>query len=168
MKTPAPLNGKAGVFEIKPRTMENTPTQCQSSRPAPGDLTDLLYRPPDASDRPSHRLFGPPALSPDHAAEHAEAVARARKWARAAAEHVPAFARIDEALADCRPSSTPHLIVEQRRPYNRRRLAKVGHLLDLTPDERRRLYGWADYVDLSDRCAGHLLGRLKRARRADQ
>ena len=113
---------------------------------------------PDRAD-----LFARPALRRHSFTLDVE---RARLWARRASRDLAFFMHIASALEDCTPAGAPHLTREEERPYNPKRLAKVARLLDLTTREKRRLFAWADYVRLPDRCAGHLIARLKPRRTA--
>ena len=63
-------------------------------------------------------------------------------------------------LQDCEPLAG--FEDKQRRGASYRQLAAVGHLASMSKSERIRWYRVAESVPLSDRHAGHLLGRLKR------
>jgi hypothetical protein len=63
-------------------------------------------------------------------------------------------------LADCYPLG--HLAHEQERGATYKRLAAIAHLWGMTKPERIGWYRVAENIPLSDRHAGHILGRLKR------
>ena len=63
-------------------------------------------------------------------------------------------------LRDCEPLA--EFEDKQRRGASYRQLAAVGHLAGMSKSERTRWYRVAESVPLTDRHAGHLLGRLKR------
>jgi len=70
------------------------------------------------------------------------------------------YGRLLSLLADCRPLE--HLAHEQNRGVSYKRLAAIAHLWGMTKAERIGWYRVAQDVPLSDRHAGHILGRLKR------
>ncbi len=63
-------------------------------------------------------------------------------------------------LANCRPA--PEQDPEQERGAYYKRLAAIAHLWGMTKEERIGWYRVAEAIPLSDRHAGHILGRLKR------
>lgn len=63
-------------------------------------------------------------------------------------------------LRDCEPLT--EFEDKQRRGVSYRQLAAIGHLASMSKSERIRWYRVAESVPLSDRHAGHMLGRLKR------
>jgi hypothetical protein len=63
-------------------------------------------------------------------------------------------------LANCYP--TEDLAHEQDRGASYKRLAAIAHLWGMTKAERIGWYRLAEDIPLSDRHAGHILGRLKR------
>jgi hypothetical protein len=66
-----------------------------------------------------------------------------------------------EMLADCEaPPSTTGAWEQRGASY--KKLAAIGHMVGMTKPERGRWYRVAESVPLSDRHAGHILGRLKR------
>jgi len=67
-----------------------------------------------------------------------------------------------EMLADCEvlPSATGE---REQRGASYKKLAAIGHMVGMTKAERGRWYRIAEAVPLSDRHAGHILGRLKKA-----
>ncbi len=66
-----------------------------------------------------------------------------------------------EQLSDCEPPPMQTGAWEQRGA-SYKKLAAVGHMVGMTKAERSRWYRIAEDVPLSDRHAGHILGRLKR------
>ena len=67
-----------------------------------------------------------------------------------------------EMLADCDlPPSTTGAWEQRGASY--KKLAAIGHTAGMTKRERTRWYRVAEAVPLSDRHAGHILGRLKKA-----
>ncbi len=67
-------------------------------------------------------------------------------------------------LKDCRPLE--HLAYEQDRGASYKRLAAIAHAWGMTKAERIGWYRVAEDLPLSDRHAGHILGRLKGRRAA--
>ncbi len=74
------------------------------------------------------------------------------------------YGRVLSLLADCR--SVSHLSHEQTRGASYKRLAAVAHAWGMTKAERIGWYRVAEDLPLSDRHAGHILGRLKGRRAA--
>jgi hypothetical protein len=70
------------------------------------------------------------------------------------------YGRILALLKDCWP--TEHLAHEQQRGASYKRLAAIAHLWGMAKKERIGWYRVAESIPLSDRHAGHILGRLKR------
>jgi len=69
--------------------------------------------------------------------------------------------RVLSLLADCYPLE--HLAYEQHRGASYKRLAAIAHACGMTKAERIRWYRVTEALPLSDRHAGHILSRLKRA-----
>jgi len=65
-------------------------------------------------------------------------------------------------LIDCSPDERGQGAARQERGASYKMLAFVGHLVGMTKAQRTRWYRIAEAVPLSDRHAGHILGRLKR------
>ncbi len=70
------------------------------------------------------------------------------------------YATVLASLADCFP--LPHLAHEEARGASYKRLAAIAHAHGMSPKERSGWYRCAEAIPLSDRAAGHILGRLKR------
>jgi hypothetical protein len=66
-------------------------------------------------------------------------------------------------LADCYPGAAGPLRDQQRRGASYRSLAAIGHGVGMTKDERVQWYSIAEAVPLSQRHAGHILGKLHKA-----
>jgi hypothetical protein len=62
-------------------------------------------------------------------------------------------------LQDCKPLE--HLANEQQRGASYKRLAAIGHMVDMSKEERIGWYRVAESIPLSDRHAGHIIKRLK-------
>ncbi len=71
------------------------------------------------------------------------------------------YGRVLSLLADCKPLE--HLAYEQERGASYKRLAAVAHAWGMTKAERTGWYRMAEDLPLSDRHAGHILARLKKA-----
>lgn len=69
------------------------------------------------------------------------------------------YGRILALLNDCWPLD--HLAHEQNRGASYKRLAAIGHAWGMSKAERVRWYRVAEGIPLSDRHAGHILGRSK-------
>lgn len=76
------------------------------------------------------------------------------------AETGDAYGRLLALLADCRP--LPEMREQQQRGATYKMLAAVGHMAGFDGRERSNWYRVCKAVPLSDRHAGHILGRLKR------
>jgi hypothetical protein len=63
-------------------------------------------------------------------------------------------------LADCRPMDDKAL--QQGRGASYKQLAAIGHACGMSKSERAAWYRIAEDLALTDRHAGHILGRLKR------
>jgi hypothetical protein len=85
---------------------------------------------------------------------------RAVTMANAVAEP---FGYLLRQIADCYPAQDGPLHDQQRRGASYKRLAAIGHQVGMTKAERVIWYRIAETVPLSDRHAGHILSRLKRA-----
>jgi hypothetical protein len=70
------------------------------------------------------------------------------------------YASLLSLLADCRPLD--NMARQQSRGASYRQLAAVGHAWGMTKRERVAWYRVAEDLALTDRHAGHILGRLKR------
>jgi hypothetical protein len=70
------------------------------------------------------------------------------------------YAQILLLLKDCRPLE--HLAYEQDRGASYKRLAAIAHTWGMSKAERAGWYRVAEGIPLSDRHAGHILGKLKR------
>jgi hypothetical protein len=118
---------------------------------------------PESEDHPSRRRGASteaPARVPyppdsDFAALNARAVAMAE-------EIGGVRGYLLEMLADCEaPPSTTGAWEQRGASY--KKLAAIGHMVGMSQAERVRWYRIAEAVPLSDRHAGHILGRLKKA-----
>jgi hypothetical protein len=69
------------------------------------------------------------------------------------------YAAVLASLADCYP--LPHLAAAEARGASYKRLAAIAHARGMTPRARSGWYRCAEAIPLSDRHAGHILGRLK-------
>jgi hypothetical protein len=78
---------------------------------------------------------------------------------RALAYDAGDYGRILALLKDCCPAE--HLAHEERRGAAYKRLAAIGHIWGMSKPERGRWYRIAEAIPLSDRHAGHILGRSK-------
>lgn len=66
-------------------------------------------------------------------------------------------------LADCYPASRGSSMEDQqKRGASYKRLAAIGHMVGMDAAERAQWYDVARSIPLSDRHAGHILGKLKR------
>jgi len=63
-------------------------------------------------------------------------------------------------LADCEEMFSPPMQRKQERGASYRQLAAIGHKLGFDKLQRVRWYRIAESVPLSDRHAGHILGRI--------
>jgi len=66
-------------------------------------------------------------------------------------------------VADCHPAEGGPLHDQQRRGASYTSLAAIGHRVGMSKAERVQWYGIAEAVPLSQRHAGHILGKLHRA-----
>lgn len=66
-------------------------------------------------------------------------------------------------LADCYPAEEGSLYDQQRHGASYRSLAAIGHTVGMSEAERVQWYAIAEAVPLSQRHAGHILGKLQRA-----
>jgi hypothetical protein len=73
------------------------------------------------------------------------------------------FASLIELLADCYSSQDTTLYKQQYRGATYKQLAAIGHAIGLSKPERVRWYRIAESIPLSQRHAGHILGKLQRA-----
>ncbi len=64
--------------------------------------------------------------------------------------------------ADCRPVGDGPLYDQQLRGASYKQLASIGHHVGMSGSERAQWYDIARAIPLSQRHAGHVLGRLKR------
>jgi hypothetical protein len=74
------------------------------------------------------------------------------------------YALLLRSCADCYPATEGPLFHQQRRGASYRQLAAVGHLVGMSGSERARWYSVARAVPLSQRHAGHILGKLQKAK----
>ena len=65
--------------------------------------------------------------------------------------------------ADCYPVSDGPLRDQQRRGASYKSLAAIGHTVGMTKADRVQWYSKAEAVPLSQRHAGHILGKLQEA-----
>ncbi|MDP9477482.1 MAG: hypothetical protein M3R38_17660 [Actinomycetota bacterium] len=120
---------------------------------------------PKAEDNPSRRRE--PSASEelarvpfDPSADFAALTARALAMAE---EVGGVHGALLELLFDCEaPPSTTGAGEAEQRGASYKKLAAMGHMVGMTKAERGRWYRVAEAVPLSDRHAGHILGRLKR------
>jgi hypothetical protein len=66
-------------------------------------------------------------------------------------------------LADCYPAADGPLHDQQRRGASYKALAAIGHRVGMTKAERVQWYSIVEAVPLSQRYAGHILGKLQKA-----
>ena len=71
------------------------------------------------------------------------------------------YGRVLSLLADCKPLE--HLAYEQERGASYKRLAAIAYAWGMTKQERTGWYRVCEDLPLSDRHAGHILARLKKA-----
>ncbi len=108
--------------------------------------------PPPRSDEDPPRV--PFDLSADFSALTARALAMAEQVGGV-------YGALLEMLSDCEaPPSTTGAWEQRGASY--KKLAAVGHMVSMTKAERGRWYRIAEDIPLSDRHAGHILGRLKK------
>ncbi len=118
---------------------------------------------PEARDHSSRRREAstdeePARVSFDPAADFAALTARALAMAE---EVGGVHGALLELLSDCEAPPMQTGAWEQRGA-SYKKLAAVGHMVSMTKAERGRWYRIAEDIPLSDRHAGHILGRLKR------
>jgi len=65
--------------------------------------------------------------------------------------------------ADCYPVSDGSLHDQQRRGASYKSVAAIGHRVGMTKAERVQWYSIAEAIPLSQRHAGHILGKLQKA-----
>jgi hypothetical protein len=65
-------------------------------------------------------------------------------------------------LADCQPESSGPLYDQQQRGASYKSLAAIAHRVDMGKVERRHWYRVCESIPLSQRHAGHILGKLQR------
>ncbi len=65
-------------------------------------------------------------------------------------------------VADCSPAHDGALYGQQRRGATYKQLAAIGHRVGMNAAERAQWYDVCRSIPLSQRHAGHILGRLKR------
>lgn len=68
-----------------------------------------------------------------------------------------------QTLANCYPATGGALYDQQKRGATYRQLAAIGHMVGMSGAERAQWYKIAETVPLSQRHAGHVIQRLKRA-----
>ena len=66
-------------------------------------------------------------------------------------------------VADCYPVSVGPFHDQQRRGASYKSLAAIGHRVGMTQAERVQWYSIAEALPLSQRHAGHILGKLQKA-----
>jgi hypothetical protein len=66
-------------------------------------------------------------------------------------------------VVDCYPVSGGALHDQQRRGASYKSLAAIGYRVGMTKDERVQWYSISEAVPLSQRHAGHILGKLQKA-----
>ncbi len=64
-------------------------------------------------------------------------------------------------LANCAPATHGRPQLQERRGATYRTLAAIAHAANMSYSERLQWYRVAEGIPLSDRHAGHILGRLK-------
>jgi hypothetical protein len=69
-----------------------------------------------------------------------------------------------ECLEDCYPATEGPLFHQQRRGASYKQLAALGHAVGMSKAERAQWYSVARAVPLSQRHAGHILGKLQKAK----
>lgn len=79
---------------------------------------------------------------------------------RVAEEQPFIYSRLLRLLWDC--YETPAFEAAQQRGASYRQLAAIAHKVGMSKSERVQWYRVAESIPLSDRHAGHILGRLKR------
>jgi hypothetical protein len=77
------------------------------------------------------------------------------------AGHSNAYREVLSQLVDCYPLE--HLAYEQERGASYKRLAAIAYTWGMSKDERIGWYRVAEGIPLSDRHAGHILSRIKKA-----
>jgi hypothetical protein len=70
------------------------------------------------------------------------------------------YGRLLGLLSDCEPME--RLAHEQERGASYKRLAAIAYACSMSKPERTGWYRCAESIPLSDRHAGHILGKLKR------
>ena len=65
-------------------------------------------------------------------------------------------------VADCHPAEAGPLHDQQRRGASYKSLAAIGHQVGMSKAERVQWYSIAEAVPLSQRHAGHILGKLQK------
>ncbi len=73
------------------------------------------------------------------------------------------YAPLLRTLADCYPATDGPLYDQQRLGATYKQLAAIGHRAHMSKAERVRWYRLAESIPLSQRHAGHILGRLQKA-----
>jgi hypothetical protein len=87
-----------------------------------------------------------------------EATTRALRYAES---HPDTYRYLLGLLENCYPLA--HMWREEERGASYKRLAAIGHQVRMSKQERIGWYRVAESIPLSDRHAGHILSRLKRA-----
>jgi hypothetical protein len=75
----------------------------------------------------------------------------------------PIFGDVLRLLEDCYASEDAPLKGQQERGATYKQLAAIAHSVGMTKPERARWYRVAESIPLSQRHAGHILARLKKA-----
>ncbi len=110
-------------------------------------------RPPGGERRDTERVPFDPF------ADFASLTDRALSMADAVAEPYGFLLR---QVADCHPAHEGPLYDQQRRGATYKQLAAIGHQVGMNAAERAQWYDVCRSIPLSQRHAGHILGRLKR------
>lgn len=85
-----------------------------------------------------------------------------RRALKLAEEVGDGYGALLELLSDCEPPPMQKTGAWALRGASYKRLAAIGHSVGMSKAERGEWYRIAEAVPLSDRHAGHILGRLKR------
>ncbi len=95
----------------------------------------------------------------DPFADFASLTDRALSMADAVAEP---YGYLLRQVADCSPAADGALYDQQRRGASYKQLAAIGHQVGMSTSERAQWYDVCRSIPLSQRHAGHILGRIKR------
>ncbi len=114
-----------------------------------------LQRPPQSAAQPDDT----PRIPYPTGADFEEGTREALRMAEELGEFHP-YGALLAMLVDV--ESADHYAPQEQRGASYRQLAAIGHSVGMTKPERAGFYRLAESVPLSDRHAGHILGRLKR------